>query len=1158
LEFRFRGSGDMTVKSQAVSIADQRSGRDILVCARLFQKAMSSSAVASVSIAMALAGSTWGQSKISTILGGAPNDLPALSANLNTPSAAACDNSGNVYTVLRGAAEVVRIDSQGIVWLFAGGGSGVDGGPAVSAELGGPAALAVDSTGAVYIVDGNRVRRVGANGIITAFAGTGTAGYNGDGGPALNAEFNSPSAIAFDNSGNLYIADTGNNVIREVTTDGNIKTFAGTGMKTYGGDDGPPLQASFNAPAGVAVDSSGDVYIADTGNNLIREVIASSGLIQRIAGVTTTTGGNSTKAIDATLYGPTFLALDSAGNLYLVEPDRYWVREITNPSGGVGTINVDAGSGTQGFNGDGGVANSSELNVLGIALNSQNELFIADGINNRVRDVTPSNTPGGGVINTLAGNGLASYNPRGLALNGNVLYFSDPANNVVRSFNLSTGQVELVAGTGVAGSAGDTGPAINATLKMPMGLALDSAGDLFIADSANNRIREVTASGSFLGLAAGAAGDINTVAGSNNLLTSGSTIGDGGAATSAILEQPYGVAVDQSGNLYIAERTGQRIREVNTAGIINTVAGTGASGVPTSATGPALSQPLNYPQGLAIEPSGSLLIADTSNNLIRRYSNGTLTTVAGTTAGYGGDGGPATSAMLQSPEGVAEDSNGNIYIADSSNEVIRWVGSDGIINTIAGMTGHAGYDGDGSPATAYELNTPFAVAPLPSCTLAVADSQNQRLRQVWPAVTYTINATITNAPGASNLPAPQVMVDGQLVTAPYTVGWLPGSQHMVSAPSSQTAGSLETETQYTGSGSSQTINVSCGPAFGPPIAVNFQAQYELTIVSDDGGSVSAAAQWQSPGAKITLTETANTGYVFTGWEGACTGQGACQVVMNGPESVKADFAPAQTLSPSILPGGIAGAGASVPPVTALSPNGFMSIYGSNFAPAGTAKDFASAMVNGQVSTELDGVCVMVGSTPAPVIFVSPGQINFQVPQITGSQSAPVQVVTGCNTANSAQSNAVNVAVQSAAPEFLHWISNANGIDPIAATDFTSGTCVGSAGLLPGCVDGTFAPVKPGDILTLYAIGFGATSPAFAPGTVPTTAAQVTGSVQISIGSTNLPESDIQYVGISPDSVSGLYQVNVQVPASIASGNQPVQITINGVSSPSGAYITIGQ
>jgi uncharacterized protein (TIGR03437 family) len=1135
LEFRSRDS-DMTVKSV---------------------KAGGSSIVVSVSIAMALAGSTWGQSKISTILGGAPNDLPGPSANLNTPSAVACDNNGNVYVVLRGAGEVVRIDSQGIVWLFAGGGSGLDGGPAVSAGLGGPAAVAVDSTGAVYIADGNRVRRVGSNGIITAFAGTGTAGYGGDGGPALNAQLNSPSGIAFDTSGNLYVADSGNNVIREVTTDGNIKTFAGTGTRTYGGDDGPPLQASFNAPAGVAVDGAGNVYIADNGNNLIREVMVSSGLIQRIAGVTTTTGGNSNKAIDASLYGPTSLALDSAGNLYLVEPNRYWVREIVGPSGGTGVISIYAGSGDQGFTGDGGVANGAELNALGVALNSQNDLFIADGINNRVREVTPGNE----VINTVAGNGLATYNPRGLAVRGNILYFSDSANNVVRSFNLNTGQLEVVAGTGVAGSAGDTGPAISATLKTPIGLAVDNAGDLFIADSANNRVREITATGSFLGIATSGLtsttggsivpGDIDTVAGSNNLLSSGSSIGDGGAATSAILQQPYAVAVDQSGNLYIAEREGQRIREVNTAGVINTVAGTGASGVPPSPSGPALSQPLNFPQGLAIEPSGSLLIADTSNNMIRRYSNATLTTVAGTTAGYAGDGGPATSAMLQSPEGVAEDSNGNIYISDSSNEVIRWVGSDGIINTIAGMAGHAGYNGDGSPATSYELSTPFAVAALSGCTLAVADSQNQRLRQVWPAVTYTINS---NYPST----ALQVMVDGQPVTTPYTIGWLPGSQHVVSAPSLQTIGGLETQTQYqyTGSGS-QTINVGCGPAFGPPVTLNFQAQYELTIVSDDGGSASSAAQWQSPGATVTVTATANAGYVFTGWEGACKGQGACQIVMNGPESVKADFAPAQALSGSIrTAAGVIGAGLSVPPVAALSPNGIMSIFGSNFAPAGTAGQ--TLLVNGQVSTELDGVCVMVNSIAAPLFYVGPAQINFQVPsQVAGSQSAPVQVVTGCDTASPVQSNAVTLPVQTVAPEFLYWIQNTNGQDPIAGTDYNSGECLGAPGLLPSCVFQSFAPAKPGDILTLYAVGFGATSPSFASGTPATAAAQVPGSVQVSIGSTNLPQSDIQYVGVTPG-YTGLYQVNVQVPASIPSGNQQVLITINGVSSPSGAYITVGQ
>jgi len=1071
--------------------------------------------------ATGMLGLAWGQSAISTILGGAPNGLPALSANLNTPSAMATDGNGNVYVILRGAGEVVRIDSQGIVWSFAGGGSGGDGVPAISAVLGGPAALAVDPTGAVYIVDGNRIRRVGPDGIINPFAGNGQKGYTGDGGPALNATFNTPSAMAFDNNGNLYVADTGNQVIREVTTDGNIATFAGTGMETYGGDNGPALQASFNSPAGVAVDNAGNVYIADSGDNLIR-VVSPNGTIERFAGVTTSSGGNSTVALDATLYGPTGLALDTAGNLYIVEPTRYRVRRIST-----GKIATYAGTGFAGADGDGGVANGAELNVLAIALDPQNDLLIADGVNNKVRIVTPGND----VIQTLAGNGLATYNPRGMVVSGNTLYFSDGANNVVRSFDLSSGQLAVVAGNGAGNLNGDGGVATAASLKTPIGLALDSSGNLYIADSANNRVREVNAS----------TGVITTVAGS---FTTGTNIGDGGAATSAILNQPYAVAVDSSGNLYIAERGGQRIRQVTPAGTITTVAGTGASGPPGSPAGLAIAQPLNSPQGLAIEPSGSLLIADTANNLIRRLSNGTITTIAGSTSGYGGDGGPATSAMLRSPIGVAEDSSGNIYIADSSNQVIRWVGSDGIINTIAG-NGKAGYNGDGSPATAYELSTPVAAAPLPGCTLLVADMQNQRLRQVWPAVAYTITSNPTGL---------QVIVDGQTMTAPATLQWLPGSQHQVSAPNLQ-SGALGT--QYIGSGG-QAINVSCGPAFAT-VTVNFQAQYALTIASDDGGSVSPAAAWQNPGANVTLNATANAGYIFTGWEGACTGQGACQLVMNGPESVKADFAPTQVLNPTIS--AVVGAGMSVPPVTALSPNGLMAITGMNFAPPGTAITYgAPTEVNGQISTELDGVCVLVGSIPAPVLSVTPVQINFQVPAVAimnsgqlSSQPTPVQVVTGCNTASEILSNSVNLAEQSAAPEFFYWVQNANGNNPIEGTDVTSMVSIGSPGLVSGL---TFAPAQPGDTVALYGTGFGVTSPSFAAGTMANQQAPITGAVQVSIGSTTLPQADILYAGVAIG--AGVYEVDLLVPDSIPNGNQPVQISINGISSPPGAYISIQQ
>jgi len=808
------------------------------------------------------AGLAHGQSVIRTVLGGSPDGFPGLSATLESPSAVASDGNGNVFVGLRGTGQIVFVDTGGTVHLYA--------------TVGFFSALALDSAGTVYTVVSDTIERVNSDGTVTPIAGSGAAGYSGDGGAATAATLRSPFAIAFDRLGDLFIADTGNHVIREVTLDGNITTIAGVGHASSGGDDGPALQAGLNSPEGVAVDPAGNVYISDTGNDEIR-ILPPSGIVQRYAGQSSSNsfplgGGNPNLALNATLTSPRGLALDSSGNLYFLEPSDNRIRKIT-PAGKIGPY---AGTGIEGGSGDGGWAWAANLNdPLGLAVDSKNNLLIADTGNNRVRIVTPSAAPSigslpGDIITTLAGDGLTSYSPRGLALNDNTLYYSDGVSNRIGRVDLSTGEAGLLAGNGTAAYAGDGGDATSASLNAPRGLAVDSSGNVYIADSLNNRIRKVTTSG-----------EISTVAGDGTA----STTGDGGAATSATLNQPYAVAVDQSGNLYIAERSGQVVRKVTTAGTITTVAGTGIAGAPSSETGQAIDQPLNYPQGLAIEPAGTLLIADTQNGRIRRLSaDGTITTVAGSAeGGFSGDGGPATSATLRYPLGVGEDSNGNIYIADTSNSVVRWVGTDGIIGTVAG-TGTAEYNGDGSPATAYALNFPNSVVPASGCSALIADTQNQRIRQLQPAVNYKI----TSDPAGL-----QVTVDGQTAVAPFTTQLLPGSSYQVDAPSPQNgAGGM----RYLSPGS-QSVNVSCGPAYAA-FTLNFLVQYSLTVTAGEGGSVSSADPWQDSGTAVTLVATPNSGYVFTGWQGDCSGQGSCQLTMDGPKTVTADFSPAKPVGSS--------------------------------------------------------------------------------------------------------------------------------------------------------------------------------------------------------------------------------------------------------------------
>ncbi len=1083
------------------------------------------------------------QSVITTLIGGAPNGIPGLSAALNGPSAIVTDSNGNAYVALKGAHQVVRIDSTDHVFAVAGNGisgSSGDGGPALLASLATPVGLALDPAGNLYIADStaNKIRKVGTDGNISTFAGNGKAAFLGDGGQAVNASLYTPSGVATDNKGNVYIADTTNYVIRMVNTSGIITTIAGIGgVKGSSGNGGPALQAALYNPQGVLVDKNGNVFIADTGNNWIR-VLSPNGTLTLYGGVDRSAvgspfggGGDPTVATNATLIGPTSMALDGAGTLYFVEPNLFRIREITAQ----GKIFPFAGTNSAGGSGDQGLASTANLNVQGIAVDRNNNVLIADGSNNRVRIVSAAT----GVITTLAGNGIASFSPHGLAVNNGYLYFSDTNNNRIRRYNLTTQDISLVAGNGVASYAGDTAAAdepanggktingaLGASINGPRAIAFDKNGNLYIADTGNNRIREVV----------NADQDMITVAGTGTATTTG----DGGVATNATIHTPAGIAVDSSGNIYVSEQAGNVIRQIAPNGVISTVAGTGIAGPPSAETGPALSQNLSGPQGLAIDSGGALLIADSGNNRIRRLtSDGTITTVAGSASpGYTGDGGPATAATLRAPTGVQVDGAGNMYISDTSNYRIRKVDASGIITTVAG-NGSAGYNGDGSPATNYSLNGPSALVPTSSCNVAIADSSNLRIRQLSTGVSFTIN---------SNPQGLLVSIAGAPALAtPFTLPLQPGTQYGFTAqPQAGPAG-----VQYV-INSGQTLSTTCG-ASQTSYTVTFQTQYKVSITSDAGGTVTPAAGFQNAGSSVTLTATPQSGFVFAGWEGDCSGTGTCTLQMTGPKNVKADFAPSASLSPAISAGGIVGAGGSTPAVTALSPNAIAIAYGSGFAPAGTLSvASASNLLNGNVSTELGGVCVLVGGTKAPILAVTPNQVNFQVPQNVSPGSVQVQVVTGCGTANPQQSAAQTVTAQSASPEFFYFTQGSNGKNPIAAVDISTGIYVGAPGTLSS---GTFAPAKAGDIVTLYATGLGTTNPGVAAGQIPSDAASITGNLQVTIGTTTLAASDVLYAGVTPGA-AGLYQLNLHIPSGVASGNQPVQITVSGIASPASGFITI--
>lgn len=593
---------------------------------------------------------------------------------------------------------------QYTISTVAGGAPPATPAPAASTSIGVPHRIMVAGS-YTYFSAGNSVFRMDSSGNMVLIAGNSRAGFSGDGGPAVNAKLNSPQGMALDSAGNLYIADSLNNRVRKVDPNGIITTFAGNGgvsQPGFWGDGGPATDAQIHAPVAVALDKNGQVYIVAAADNTVR-VVDKNGNISIFAGA----GykgfyGDAGPANIAGITGPQDMTFLSDGSALIADTGSGAIRKVTTD----GNISTVSGNGSVGLSGDGVATSLAMLSPFGVVADSSGNIYIAEFGTNRIRKVD------------------------------------------------SSGNITTAIGNGTLGFAGDNGPANKVEMNGPTGVALDGSGNIYFVDSLNYRIRKL------------AGGNVNTVAG-NGLV---SRSGDGGAATSAQLNTPLGVAIDGSGNLYIADTLNNLVRKVDAKGVITTFAGTGTAGS-SGDNGPAGSAQLNAPQGLAVDASGSLYIADTQNNRIRKVSGGTITTVAGGNnelslpfgiavdasgnlyvaefgrnrvskvstsgavstvagsgvSGFGGDGGPAASAMLSTPQGVAVDRAGNIYIADTGNNRVRVV-SGGIIATYAG-NGAGGYDKDGVAATATPVGNPVALAVDTAGSLYIADG-SARVRKV--------------------------------------------------------------------------------------------------------------------------------------------------------------------------------------------------------------------------------------------------------------------------------------------------------------------------------------------------------------------------------------------------------------------------------------------
>ncbi len=718
---------------------------------------------------------------------------PATAAGLKQPMNLALAADGTMYITDRDNHRIRQISPSGIITTFCGNGEAAyagDGGPAKMASLKFPTGVAVGPDGVIYVADwGNaRIRRIGTDGTITTIAGTGTIGFSGDGGPAIDAALNEPRNILV-SGGLLFIADSGNNRIRRVTlADGRITTFAGNGTAGFSGDNGPATAAQLTMPQSISLGADGALYIADTDNNRIRRVAGATAL-SRSSILLSTTQITLNRAVNGRGTSPYSFTVASSD-----QPLPFTVSATTTSGGdwlrvvGSGSVtpssveftidhaSLEAGS----YSGTISVNSADSANGLQrIAVN----LLVVPEVNYLARADTAT-------IITVVGNGNRAFSgdggsalsaalnqPHGLAVGLRAdlktnLFISDTFNHRIRQVDLSTGTIETIAGRNLAGFVAEAegNLATIGSLNVPAGLNFSPEGELLIADLNNNRIRRVDRFGR-----------ITTFAGTGSPGYSGE-----GIAIERNLFLPSAVVSAPDGSRYVADRDNHRIRKIDAQGYISTVAGNGTPGM-SGDGGPAIEAQLKYPTGIAIGSDGSLYIADWKNNRIRRVNpDGNITTLAGTgEAGFSGDG-LGTEIRLNEPLALALGGDA-LYFSDVLNQRVRRLNLvDGLVTTIAG-TGTAGFSGDSGPAVNARLTMPQAIALGIDGSLFVADTGNDRIRRIVfasPPTTVTPASLLLSSPriaftmtSGGSAPAPQTIA----VTS--SIGALDVSATVTGAPS---------------------------------------------------------------------------------------------------------------------------------------------------------------------------------------------------------------------------------------------------------------------------------------------------------------------------------------------------------------------------------------
>ena len=840
------------------------------------------------------------------------------------PNGLALDSAYNLYVADTGNNTIRKVStSTAVVTTLAGAisSNGSSDGRGSAARFSYPNGLVATSDGTVYVADNanHTIRKITPAGDVTTFAGeAGTAGAINDVGTA--ATFNFPVGVTADGGGNLYVADTNNSLIRKIAADGTVTTFAGM-AGSVGTTDGAESNALFSSPSGVAADAAGNVYVADSNNQTIRK-ISTAGVVTTIAGLADTVGSTDGAETNALFFNPQGIALGSDGTLYVADTANETIRKLTvDGTGNVAAVSTLAGvAGVRGY--VDGIGTAAQLNSpFGLAVDSAGNVFVADAYNYVIRKITPN-----GTVSTLAGYAGSAGHADGIGSNarfttpqnvcvdpltGN-LYVSDTRNNTIRRIDPRTGAVTTVAGAPPEGSAGFAdGTTSAARFDEPNGVAVDADGNIYVGDTLNATIRKI--SGVLTKAADGTVttgpGTVSTVAGVVEF--SGNSDGTGSAAQFWF---PYGIAVRGTGSaatIYVADAYNSVIRRIAPGGVVTTYAG--ISGTRGSTDGAESTALFYRPTSVAVDSANNVYVADNTNNTIRKISpatdgtfNGTVTTLAGLagTTGYVDDAG--SRARFASPTGVAVDSAGNVYVADTGNNTVRMITPAGVVTTLAGSPDNTGTS-DGTGADAW-FNNPSAVSVDAARNVYVTDSNNQTIRKITPDRVVTTLGGLAGVTGSTDGTGSAALFDYPAGVAADSSGNIFIADTMnnticVGVPTSASGGSGGGSSGgssgggSSGGGGSGGSGGTSGPSVDPrnPGSPNSQAAgqsvvlflYPTSVARDSSGNLYVADPANSTIQKVTADGVSATLAGLAGTVGTTDATGS-NARFNQPNGVTVD------------------------------------------------------------------------------------------------------------------------------------------------------------------------------------------------------------------------------------------------------------------------------